>query len=473
MANALTPTGITTNTATENSDALIAAYQAIYGPNIIVTSESQDGQTTQIFVQLASDMGDLVVGVYSSFDINQAVGVQLDQRLFWIQRLGGIPTIQPVVITVAQALTLYGLNQTLQPVFTVADASGNQWELISTVNIASPGANTLSFEAANPGAIVSAVNTITVPVTVVLGVSSINNPNTYTTLGTDEETDAAFRLRGLASVSIPSQGFFNALFSTIKNTTGEANTILLENYLDSTSPNAVLPSVSGVPGHCIWAISQGTATASAIAEDIYNQRTLGCNMKGAQTFPITQDDGSVFVVQWDDVTTETLYIWFTATSIDGIHPPNIGNILQQLPILMVLAVGATVNVNQVQAAVQQIDPNTLVTNAGLSTSSSGPFTNTLSPTALNYQFVLLTGQIFITPMVLLPQTSNATPTNTIQFTGYGGTQTGYTYSISVNASGGSINGSTGVYTAGASAGTDTVLVTDSASNTASASVVVS
>lgn len=471
MPNKLDKDGLTIATTQENVAFLTIAYEQIYGPDIDLTSSSQDGQMLEIFVQVTVDVETIVQNAYSARDINQAIGDQLDTLIYWIQRLGGTFTIQPVSITTTQALTLFGLDQTTQPVYTVADGSGNEYQLLTTQVIGSAGVNSFSFQSALPGNISSAQNTITVPVVNVLGVSAINNPNSYTVLGINEETDAAFRLRGLASTSIPAQGFFDSLFSTLSNTPNETKTILIENYGGTTSPNATC-SVPGVPPHCIWVITQGNALPATIAQEIYAQRTEGCNMKGVQTWPITQKDGSIFVVQWDVVEEETFYTQFTATSIDGINPPKIAAIIAQLPALVQPQIGAVININQIQAAVTEIDPNTLVTGCGLSTSSMGPFTNTLAPTAANYQFDLQPANIFITPMILLPQVSTVAPSSTTQFTGYGGTQTGYTYSILVNNSSGSINSGTGVYTAGTNPGTDTVKVVDSASNSATALITV-
>jgi hypothetical protein len=58
------------------------------------------------------------------------------------------------------------------------------------------------------------------------------------------------------------------------------------------------------------------------------------------------------------------------------------------------------------------------------------------------------------------------------FTASGGSGTGFTWSLTTNASGGSIGASTGVYQAGATPGVDTVLATDSLGNTATASATV-
>ena len=125
-----------------------------------------------------------------------------------------------VTVTVSQALNLYGLDQTAQPVYTVADNAGNQWQLQTTQHLSTPGTYVFSFQAANPGAVLTTINTITVPVTIVLGVTSINNPTTYTTLGINEETDAALKIRRQKSVSLASQGYLAGLLAALENING-------------------------------------------------------------------------------------------------------------------------------------------------------------------------------------------------------------------------------------------------------------
>ncbi len=72
-----------------------------------------------------------------------------------------------------------------------------------------------------------------------------------------------------------------------------------------------------------------------------------------------------------------------------------------------------------------------------------------------------------------PPSATIAPLGTQTFTASGGSGTGYVWSLSTNASGGSINASTGIYTAGSTGGaTDTVQVVDSLGNKASASLTV-
>ena len=72
-----------------------------------------------------------------------------------------------------------------------------------------------------------------------------------------------------------------------------------------------------------------------------------------------------------------------------------------------------------------------------------------------------------------PAAATLAPKASQTFTGSGGSGTGYAWSISTNASGGSINSSTGAYTAGATGSVgDVVTLTDSLGNTATAAVTV-
>ena len=128
-------------------------------------------------------------------------------------------------------------------------------------------------------------------------------------------------------------------------------------------------------------------------------------------------------------------------------------------------------INAISTAVQEIDPNTCVTACGVSASVGGPFVSVLFPSTAQQQFTLAAADIYALPMALLPQTSSVAPTVLVQFAAYGGTQS-YTYTISTNNSGGSINSSTGAYVAGSTPGTDTITATDGNSNTATATVTV-
>ena len=381
MPNILDGNGLQTQTQQELLSYFTSQYQAIYGADINLDSSTPDGQMMNIFIQVILDLEDLLVQIYNSFDPDNAIGVVLDQRVAinGIQRQGGTYTVTPVTLVLTQSVNLYGLDQTSQLPYTVADNAGNQWILLTTELGVGPGTVSYNFRAATPGANLTIPNTITVPVTIVLGVASVNNPTNYIVLGENEESDAALKVRRQQSVSLASQGYYAGLLAALENINGVSSAFVYENDTDATDAN-------GIPSHSIWVIVAGSGAPASIAQAIYTKRNAGCGMKGSQTYTITQVDGSPFVIQWDDVVTKTLFITFQVQSINGTTPPNIAAIRAGLVTSLVPPVNGEVNINEIATAVQVIDPNTLVLNAGISMATSQ--TLTLSDVAASGHFFL-------------------------------------------------------------------------------------
>ena len=484
MPNTLTSTGLTTATEQELVAQYTAAFQAIYGSDINLGAETPDGQIMMTFIQSVLDVEDLITLVYTSFDPDQAFGVILDQRVAinGIQRQAGTYTVTNITITTTNSVNLYGLDQSVNPIYTVSDNAGNQWQLQATqLGFSAPSGISLAFQASTPGALTTIPNTITTPVTIVLGVSAINNPTTYTTLGLNEESDAALKIRRQISVSLASQGYLAGLLAALENISGVTYAFVEENTGGTTNAD-------GVPGHSIWVIIGGSGAAADIANAIYTKRNAGCGMyntgdSGAQSYTITQVDGSLFTVYWEDVVTVPLFIKFTASSLNGTTPSNYAAILNAttgLPGLFQPGPAAEVNINELSTYVQQIDPNTLVTSSGFSTSAGGSYTNTLSPVTKNQRFITSAADTIILPIYITAPGASVTVisnvvTSTLAITGSGvpvsltangGYQVGVStpWSFTLHGSSGStLNTSTGAYVSG-SAGTDTIKYTDSLSN---------
>lgn len=469
MPNSIGINGLQTKTQAELVQEFTESFQAIYGPDINLEQDTPDGQMMMIFIQSVLDLEDLLTQIYNQFDPDNAIGAVLDQRVAinGIQRQAGTYTITNITVVVSQALNLVGLDEVNDEAdaFTVADNAGNKWILQQSQTISVPGTYVYSFRAEFPGEVLTTPNTITIPITIVLGVTSVNNPTTYSSLGINEESDAALRIRRQKSVSLATQGYLAGLLADLENISGVTFAYVEENDTGTTNGD-------GVPGHSIWVIVAGTGEPSDIANAIYRKRNAGCGMYGSISYDITQVDGSIFQVFWDNVEAENIFIKFTATSLDGTNPPNIAAIRSGLVTSFVPGVAEEVNVNALATAVQVIDSNTLVTNAGFCLTVGGSYTNTLTPSNKNKQFAVTSANIIIIPMELSPSSAVVAATETQQFTGLGG-YGAYTYTMDSAPSGGSING-TGLYTAGASTGvTDVVKVQDSLGNyiTANVSVV--
>jgi hypothetical protein len=488
-----------------------ADMQGLYGQDINLSSSTPDGQMLGNFVQSSIDVQEVVLQLFTSFDPDQAVGVVLDQRcaINGIQRQYGTYTQTNIAITFGVTGTLYGQDQVAQPVYTVTDNAGAaQWELLTTVT-KTAGTYELAFDAATIGPVLTVPGTIQTPVTVVLAVTAINNDQTYTSLGTAQESDNQFKVRRQQSTAIGSQGYYNGLVAQLENIPGigVGNVKVYENNSGATS-NGTVPAglPTGIPGHTVWvvvgggAVSQaaigGTigANAAAIAKAIYGKRNAGCGMEGVQAYAITQADGSLWIVYWDTVVQVSIFAQFTLGSINGTSFPNLPEILNGttgFSSLLVPGINQTVNANQIVAAVQAIDPNSYVSVPLFSATWNGSYTATLSPAAGNDQFQIPIANVIITPMIMysptsviavtqgIPLTFTVTDTAvhsgaTLTFTPWGGySGGGFTFSILVNNSGGSIN-SSGVYTPGATPNViDTVKVLDTIGNYATVAVAVS
>ncbi len=364
MPNILDATGLTVMTREEWLTYFTTQYQLIYGADITLASDTPDGQMVNIYVQSVLDLQDLLVQIYNSFNPDNAIGVVLDQRVSvnGIQRQAGTYTVTPITLVNSTSINLTGLDDdgdVTADTYTISDNAGNLWVLMETELGLAAGTHVLTFRAATPGAQLTVPNTITVPVTIILGVTSVNNPTTYTTLGVNEETDAQLRVRRQRSVSLASQGYLSGLLAALENIDGVTSAFVYENTTGVTDADSV-------PGHSIWVIVAGTGAVADIAQAIYTKRNAGCGMFGVESYTVTQVDGSPFTVYWDDVVTRNLFTSFTVSSINGVQSPNIEAIRAGLVTSLSPGVNATVNINELATLVQEIDSNALVTSAGFS-----------------------------------------------------------------------------------------------------------
>lgn len=394
MPNQITASGLQIKTLTELISDLTTALQGIYGADINVDSDSPDGQLINILSQAAVDNLDLLAQINASFDPDQAIGRTLDERcaLNGIQRLGGTYSFTDIEVTVDRALNLSGLDSNIESTdgtgYTISDSQGNQWILAYSQTIGAAGTYLYSFRSKLNGAARTTPNTITTPVTVVLGVTSVNNPSAQTVLGLDEETDSALKLRRQKSVALSSTGYADSLLANLLNINGVTSAFVYENVTGSTDSD-------GIPGHGIWVIVAG-GTDEDVAKAIHAKRNAGCNMKGSSSYSVTRPNGQTMTIYFDRSATESLYIKLTANSLDGKTTIDPAYIRAQIVLLFIPGVFETVNTNQLATTVRSIDPNIFVSSSGFGLSLIGATNAIFSPTAKNYQFTLDATHIEVT-----------------------------------------------------------------------------
>lgn len=311
MPNSFDKNGLQTLTQNEIVDNLTQDFKDIYGEDINVESNSPDGQLINIMAQMLEDQYELLSQVNASFDPDQAIGTVLDQRcaINGIQRKGGTYTYVTIEVEADRSVTLDGIDQVpAEQAYTISDNEGNLFVLSASSPI-NAGTSQLVFRALNVGNVEVLPNTITTPVTIILGVKSVNNPGIAITQGTNEETDAELRERRKRSVAISNQGYVDGLAAALENLSDVTKVNVYQNRSNTTDAD-------GIPGHSIWVVIQG-GTDAEIGQVMDNKVAGGVGMKGSQSVNVQQSDGQVATYYFDRPSAQTLYVQLDITPLNG------------------------------------------------------------------------------------------------------------------------------------------------------------
>lgn len=310
MSDLFNENGLQTATAPELLQELETKFRTIYGEDVLLDSSTPDGQWLNVLVQKGVDVRGLLMQIYNSFNPDNAQGAVLDQRCAMnnvFRKSGSFTTVSVNVVT-DRELVLQGVddqyNNPQATGFTIQDNDGNRFILVNTSTL-SEGLNNLLFRSEQLGQVLVAPHSLTIPVTIVLGVVSTDNPSTGS-LGSDEETDFSLRARRRQSVSLGSFGYLNGLQGALMQLDGMIDAKVYENYTSSTDEN-------GIPPHCIWVVVNG-GSAEEIANTIYSRKCPGTNMRGSISYSVLTPAQTQFIAQWDNAIETPFYVRFDIKS---------------------------------------------------------------------------------------------------------------------------------------------------------------
>ena len=290
--------------------------QAIYSPNgeeIDFSSSSPDGQFSQLLATIGTTHRELLASIYNATDPSKCDKAQQDSKyqLNYLFRKGGSYTTQNIAITATKTVTLQGLDgsydDNVTTAFTVSDDSGNLWYLIDTTTI-SQGVTTLPFRAAQIGAVIPTIGTITNIVTITGGITSVNNIVGYTTLGVEEESVLDFRIRRDRSTANQSGNNADTIQGQILALSGVNDCRVWVNDTNSTDTTGTLP-------HYLWVIVDGGANTD-IADIIYSNKG-GCGTRGSVTVPISTISAQTLNINFDRPNVVPLYVKFNIQTVSG------------------------------------------------------------------------------------------------------------------------------------------------------------
>lgn len=308
MSFEFTDTGLTIDTFDDIYDQLVAAFQAIYGVDINTDQDSPDGQRIAISAKQYLDLQSFALAMYNNMDPDLATGEALSR----IIKLAGI-TRRPASLSQVDLTVTTDRDLTLPSGYQVQDTIGQVWETTASQALIT-GANTVTVVAQDFGAVEATAGTITIPVSIVLGVVSVTNP-ADATIGQAEETDAELRVRRNKSLATPASSTVGGLFSALGNLPGVTDLVIYENDTDITNVSLSLAA------HSLWVVIEG-GTVADIVETIAKNKTGGTGLKGdeistyteTRTIPATGIERTIdHVMRFDRPNNVRLYVRLNVT----------------------------------------------------------------------------------------------------------------------------------------------------------------
>lgn len=277
-------------------------FQQIYGADVYLGNDSQDGQWTSFLAQAFYDTAALGASIYNSFSPTTAQGVGLSRvvQINGIQRnTSGFSTVE---------LVLVGVNGTTLSNAIAIDTNQQQWSIPTPTTIPGSGTITVTATAIAPGAITALPNTITGIFTPTNGWQSVNNPAAATP-GAGVEIDAALRTRQSQSVANPSLTVFEGTLGAVRNVSGVITAQGYENPTNTTDAN-------GLPPHSISVVASG-GLDSDVASAIQVHKTPGAQTYGSTTVLVDDSHGMPIYINFYRPTNATINAQVTITPLAG------------------------------------------------------------------------------------------------------------------------------------------------------------
>lgn len=302
---------------------LTEGFKGIYGADVYLGPDSQDGQWLAFLAQGFFDAASLGAADYNSFSPATAQGVGLSR----VVRINGIERGLATHSTVE--LTVVGTAGTALTNAIAIDTLQQQWSIPNLV-IPFGGTITVTATSLTEGAILAEPGTITGIFTPTQGWQTVTNTFAATP-GAPVISDAQLRTQQALSTANPSQNSFDGEVGAVAAVSGVVASVGYENDTDVTDGN-------GLPPHSTSMVVSG-GTDSDIATAIQIHKAPGANTYGTTSVPLVDSRGMPLTINFFrpvdaiihvevTITPGTNYIGSTAALIQAaiaaaVTPPNI------------------------------------------------------------------------------------------------------------------------------------------------------
>ena len=259
-------------------DNLIEGYKRIFGEDLYLGEDTQDYQMLSLFAKAQDDMMALVTQNYAARNPNYATGDALDL-------LVALNAMNRKKATASSAtLTLGGTPYSTIPLGSKAiDQSGYLWTLQADISLDMYGVGTVEAKCDTLGSITANAGTIDTIYSPVFGWTTVTNAAPAVP-GQDTETDEELRVRRNKSVSMNTNGTYDALLRALLSLNDVEFADLRVNDTSETDE-------LGIPGHSFCALVSG-GDADEIVKQIWLNKAPGVGTHGNTTKTYIDDSGN-------------------------------------------------------------------------------------------------------------------------------------------------------------------------------------
>lgn len=277
-------------------------YRIIYGEDVYLEADSQDGQWLSILALAMFDTMQVASAVYNSFSPLTAQSDALTRNV----KINGIRRLSPSFSTVD--VKIIGQAGSIITNGQVEDTIGQKWNLPTVVTIPVGGEITVTATAVQIGAVSAAANTITKIATPTIGWQSVINLAAAAE-GDPVESDAQLRRRQTNSTMIPSQTVMEGIIGAVASLEGVSRYRGYEN--DTTTTNA-----DGIPRNSISLIVEG-GDSTQIADAIANKKPAGTGTYGTTSVTVYDQYDVANTIKFYRPTTATISVEISLTARTG------------------------------------------------------------------------------------------------------------------------------------------------------------
>lgn len=269
-------------------DYYIGQYRAIYGADIYLGSDSQDGQMIGLYAAGLDDVNAALVACYNAFSPTTAQGVDLSMLV----KLNGLKRLVPSASTAVVRIIGQANKEIVDG--QIGDENGNIWALPASVVIPPAGQIDVTATCLTLGAIAALPHTITTIVNPQPGWQTVTNPEAAA-VGAPVERDAQLRLRQARSTMNASTALLEGIVGAVLALPGVIRARGYHN--DGTAPDAM-----GIPGNCVAIVVDGGNVDQIVA-------TIKAKKGGAGTY------GSVIRITTDQYGARLSVRYFPADTV--------------------------------------------------------------------------------------------------------------------------------------------------------------